>query len=122
MTAGAEIHDGCLVFRSGNCVKTWKAGCLFRAKTWKAGCSSFCSCFLLEKLSENLFFRKNQFFAHVFSVFYMSKNLYGENSAQICPVKQRIYFFFVSDFNMSIYSEVRCDGWIDCGRMYPISM
>jgi hypothetical protein len=32
MTAGAEIHDGCPVFRSGNCVKTLKDGC-----------SSFCS-------------------------------------------------------------------------------
>lgn len=28
-----------------------------------------------------------------------------------------VSYFFVSDFKMSIYSDVRCDGWIDCGRM-----
>lgn len=67
MTAGAEIHDGCLVFRSGNCVKTWKAGCLFRAKTWNEGrllifllmffCSNNCpkTCFFA-KISFSLMF------------------------------------------------------------------
>ena len=48
--------------------------------------------------------------------------LYVSNVSYVFFVSNVSYFFFVSDFNMSMYSEVRCDGWIDCGRMYPISM
>ncbi len=68
----------------------------------------------------------------------MGKNLYGgkyrvfvyvfeSKTREKIPLKHTrlsdaSYFFFVSVFNMSMYSEVRCDGWIDSGRMYPISM
>ena len=42
----------------------------------KYGCPSFCPCFLLEKLYENLDSCKIQFFAHVFDTIYIGKNLY----------------------------------------------
>ena len=65
MTAGAEIHDGCLFSRE-NPYKSLEAGFLFRSKTWKAGCPVFCLCFLLEKLYENLDSCKIQLFVQVF--------------------------------------------------------
>jgi len=55
--------DGCLIFA--------------RKPEWMVA-HLFAHVFLLEKLFEKLFFCKKQFFAHFFSVFYMSKNLCGE--------------------------------------------
>ena len=73
MTTGAEIHDGCPSFSRENL----EGRLPFLLENLEGRLLIFLLMFFARKTVRKPVFCKNQFFAHVFSVFYMSKNLYG---------------------------------------------